>query len=121
MGAVRLLLGIVALIFAPLVATGWCCRVQGESPRDFRVSGKKILSLLAFPGINTHFHIHISTNTCVVKLGGEVFNPHQVPVMISALHILVLTVKSPDWPPVDTLLLCCCGCDKIVISPTQQG
>lgn len=72
--------------------------------------------------MNTHFDIHIATNTCVVKLGGVVFDPRQVQVVISALHVLVLAVKSPDWPPVvDTLLgLCCCGLTKTSISPAQK-
>lgn len=82
---------------------------------------EKFLSLLALPGINTHFDVHVSNNTCVVKLGGVVFNPLQVQVMISALNVLVFTVKSPDWPRVDTLLLLgCCSLTQIVISPTQQ-
>lgn len=71
--------------------------------------------------MNTHFDIHIATNTCAVKLGGVVFNPRQVQVVVSALHVLVLAVNSPDWPPVDTLLgLCCCGLTKTAISPAQK-
>lgn len=71
--------------------------------------------------MNTHFDIHIGTNTCVVKLGGVVFDPRQVQVVISALHVLVLAVQSPDWPPVDTLLrLCCCSLTETVISPTEK-
>lgn len=46
-------------------------------------------------------------STCVVKLGGVVLDPRQVQVVISALHVLVLTVESPGWPPVDTLLRLC--------------
>lgn len=82
---------------------------------------RKFLSLLHSPVMNTHFGTHIGTNTCAVKLGGVVFDPRQVHVVISALHVLVLAVKSPDWPPVDTLLgLCCCSLTKTVISPAQK-